>query len=256
MIKYKLNSAFTIIEVLTVLAIIVIITWAASLWINSFWSTSELIGSKNLFNMKIRTEKIWIIAWEIECSQTSLYYKREYFSIFNSEKQWELCKKEFFGDLGTRNQEVLVEITRSGSNNNISVMTYDDSFMDINHDIKIVWWKKYLSFIPTDALSYRIISEKHNDHKEELEIVFFNSGIDKIDIWDPKMITVSSITWTTFRKTQTDWNELRIIMQSPKPRAMIYLDNLRVNDITIDLVNWNEEKSNFNFFSAFLNFLN
>ena len=244
--------AFTLLELITVLAIIWILSSAVSLWLNSFWSTTELYNTKDIINSKIKSEKIWIISWEINCSQINLYNKKEYFTILNSEKNWTNCKKEYFWD------NIIVDtwnifIENNNLSNEIEVLKTWDVFQKIQYGKvqKIIWdtSKAFISFPISNSRSYKIISKAVNWKIEEVEIIFYNLKRKDLEIYDPKIITIDEMQWENFRKDKIFINNLNVVFQSPKPESKMYTNNQRVNNLRIKLINWNEDVSFFNIFS-------
>lgn len=242
----KNTKAFTLVEILVVISIMWLMTWAVSLWINSFWTSTELINTENLIKLKIRSEKIWILSGQYHCSQINLLNWMDYFTILNSKIDWDYCEKMFFGYLNVKNRKIVIQNLKDG--NSVEVLELWDKFSNVDYNNI----EGEISFPIQSWRSYRIISS-NEDEKEELEINFYNIQRNTLDINDPKIVTVDDISWVNFRKEILKSSILKIVFQAPKPDAKMYLhNNQRVNDVEIIMKNWIDEEKRFNIFSAFL----
>ena len=245
----KKTKAFTLVEILVVISIMWLMTWAVSLWIESFWTSTELINTENLIKLKIRSEKFWILSGEVGCSQIDLLSWRDYFTILNSKQDWDFCKKDFFWDVFVKDWKVFIQ--NISSSNAIEALELWEKFSDLDYSNVIENSRPYISFKIRSWRSYRIISSNENE-KEEFEINFYNMQRDTLDISDPKIVILDDVSWVNFRNRKIRDSVLKIVFQAPKPESRMYLKNDRVNDVKIIMVNQTGDSKEFDLFSAFL----
>lgn len=247
MIKNVLSkSAFTLVEMLTVSALIAISTWAIVLWISSFWSSNEILNAENVFLSKIRNEKISVISWEVECSEVSISYWDGFFSIFHWENWKNACNKTIFWKIDKNDNNIILDM-KNVEKDYIEVFTNWSYLRNIDfslNDEKLTFW------LLEDENLYKIIAESNNWKREELEVVFFSWNPVYSDE-NPSFISVEKISGKSFKNDNIVWDILKIYFL-PDKEWMIKLRWISSNNIVINLGNVNWEKTFFSFFSASL----
>ena len=250
------KKSFTLTEILTVTAIIVIVTGAMSFWLASLWEETEMMNIENIIKMRIRSQKMSILAWEIDCSQVSLYYKTEYFSVFTGERKNNKCEKQLLWQIATHSLfknrwnspieewEVWVGIRNDRANSEINIFWSWNSHEIKDHTIKNYNWNNYISFYLWNEQTY-MINVSHGNTDEQYEIIFYNDEIADLNINDPKTIILNKIEWLSHRKSRILWEELIAKIIWPSSIVKYYLNWIQVDNIKLQTKNWNEIVNDF-----------
>jgi len=259
----KKKTAFTLTEILTVTAIMMISSWIISVWISSFWASNDILSAEWVFTSKVRSEKMSVISWEVRCSEIELFYWRWYFSIFNWDEWWDFCEKNIFWKIkrgkkeneDEKNNKIIITLKKDNNwdfNANIDtfeVFTNWSYLRNINYNINSNSGVLVFELLKDENL-YKVTAENLKWKRESIEVVFFNWN--PLDLEEnPSFVLVEKISWMSFKNKEIVWNNLTISFL-PDKDWIIKLRWIVSNNIKINLSNVNWEETFFNFFSASL----
>lgn len=202
--------------------------WAVTLSFQSVREETGISSIEDIFITKFQSEKLSILSGEIQCSETQVFYKKNYYSIYHSPESTNTttCKKTFFGiHSSTAPDDPLgfyLAINPTLNTDDIEII--DNNQRIRPHEIKTIHGNPYLRFSPETEQSYQIIGEK-NKRKESIQIIFYNPDFEKYAATDIGLIETQKIQGTSFRKKEISAGEVSFTIQSPLPLATISLQN-------------------------------